>query len=196
MSKKEKMARIIRVVTVPPVLVSLLIFILYFSRFYIFKNNVDFILAFILLGIFPVIGYPLQRLLPGLKYKGRDGQRKLAFIMNIIGYTLLLIIGYVRGITADLQFIYLTYFISIIILSFFNKIIHVKASGHACSAVAPLLFLIYFVVRWSIIPSFVIYSLSFWASLVLKRHKLNEFIMGSITCLISFFIAHLFVFTI
>jgi hypothetical protein len=46
----------------------------------------DIVLAVLSLMIIPVLAYPLQNVIPGFKGKGRDGQRKLAFIFTLFGY--------------------------------------------------------------------------------------------------------------
>ena len=190
MNKKEKIARIIRVITIPPILVSAMIVILYWKSRYFFGGVSDYVISLIGLGIFPVLAYPIQFMIPKLKEKGREGQRNLAFIGSVIGYFLAFLYGEMIGASAELRFIYRTYLIAVLLLVFMNKVLKKRASGHACSIMAPLLFLSYFV-GWKVcIGCILIAASSFWASLVLKRHKASDLIAGSLVCIISFGIAY------
>lgn len=76
MSKTIKLAKIIRIVTVVPVMALVMLSILYGLRPDIFQETSNFILAIIFLTVFPLLAYPLQLLLPKFRNKGREGQRK------------------------------------------------------------------------------------------------------------------------
>ncbi|MGN0514250.1 MAG: hypothetical protein ACI4GD_08210, partial [Lachnospiraceae bacterium] len=76
---KERIAKAIRVLSVPPIMVSVLILILAFCKESIFRNTLEIVIMIVLLGFVPVLAYGLQRILPGFKEQGREGQRKLAF---------------------------------------------------------------------------------------------------------------------
>lgn len=186
LTRKEHIAKIIRIITIPSLLVTVLLIILYFTRFDIFKNNANFFITVIFLGIIPTLGYPLQYALPRFKDKGRAGQRTLAFIMNIIGYTTALLYGFMQNVSHNLLLIYMAYFISIVILTIFNKLFHIRASGHSCSITGPLILLIYFVGPWCILPSLLIYAAVVWSSIELRRHTVKDLIMGSLACIVAF----------
>lgn len=68
----------------------------------------------------------MQKIIPKLNAKGRDGQRSLAFVMSIIGYTISVIYGLIMKSGKETMLIFLTYLFSVIILTFFNKVVHVK----------------------------------------------------------------------
>lgn len=85
---KEKLAKIIRIITVPPILVAELIIVLLFRRPDIFHSAVDYAVALIFLGLFPILVYPICAMIPKLKKTGREGQRNLAFVGTVVGYTL------------------------------------------------------------------------------------------------------------
>jgi hypothetical protein len=78
-----KMAKLIRALTVPPVMVTALLLLLFFGDD-VFPTVLDFILALILLAIVPVLAYVAQKLLPGWKNGGQKAQRKLAFIFSFL----------------------------------------------------------------------------------------------------------------
>ena len=73
----------IRIVTTPPILITALILILSISRDDIFRGMGEILMSILLLGMVPVLAYPLQRILPGWKEGGREGQRNLAFVLNL-----------------------------------------------------------------------------------------------------------------
>ena len=83
---KNTFAKIIRIISVPPVMITFLLVILNTTRPDIFRNNVEVLTSIILLGIVPVLAYPFQLLSSSLEDKGRIMQRKLAFIFSLIGY--------------------------------------------------------------------------------------------------------------
>lgn len=184
----ETAAKLIRVITIPPILVLTLVLILYNTNNDIFSNIWDVLVIIFTLAVIPITAYPLQKVIPGFKDKGREGQRKLAFITNFLGYTLAAIWGILASASKDFKLIVLTYFLSVVILSVFNKCLNLRASGHACSITGPLILLIYFIGVRSIVPCLVIAACIVWASLKLKRHTITELFMGALTCVMSFFV--------
>lgn len=190
MTSAEKTAKMIRVMTVPPVLVIALILILSYTNESIFHGYADRFVAAFFLGIIPLLAYPLQQILPFWKEDSREGQRRLAFLLSIVGYVAAVIEGLLSGAGKELQFIYNTYFISVVLLAILNKMMKLRASGHACSVTGPLVFLIYFVGWIVIIPCLLVYGGSIWASIKLKRHTKKDLFMGTAVCLLSFLCAY------
>lgn len=193
MTIKEKIAKIIRAVTVPPVMVYLLLTILYFVKDGIIAGPAELILSILFLGIVPLFAYPLSALIPSLKKKGRKGQRKLAFILTFAGYLGAVIYGLIAHAAYRLMLIYHTYFISVLILIVFNKFIKIRASGHACSIAGPLFLMIYFIGWKSILPCVLLFAIVTWASLELKRHTFRELIWGQLTAAVAFVISLTFI---
>jgi hypothetical protein len=194
LSSVDRFAHIIRIITVPPVLVILLILFLYHRSSAVFQNQSQVALAVILLGIVPVLAYPVQKIIPFWKQKGREGQRTLAFILSLAGYLAAVITGLLLHVSLKLQFINLTYLVSVTLLSIFNKGFHTRASGHACSVTGPMLFLIYFLGWHALIPCIIVGFFSLWASYHLKRHTAKDLAMGVLTCMLSFALSYLFYF--
>ncbi|MDL2249730.1 hypothetical protein [Ohessyouella blattaphilus] len=194
MVNKEAVAKGIRVLSVPPIIVSILVFILARVRSDIFRSVSEVLIIGILLGVVPIIAYPLQKLIPSLKEKGREGQRKLAFIMNLLGYGIALVWAFAVSATKQVKLICLTYFISVLLLTLCNTLLRFRASGHACSFTGPLLLLVYFVGVKTIIPCLLVAALIIWASLSLKRHTAKELLGGISVCVVSFILAHLITF--
>ena len=188
-SKKNfayRLAKTIRVLSVPPVMVTALILILYRQDRLIFRNTSDVVMPIVFLGFVPILAYPLQHLIPALRQNGREAQRKLAFLLSMIGYTLALIWAVSHPVSSQMLLLCLTYFFSVVLLTLCNKALHVHASGHACSVTGPLLLLIY-LVDWKLIfPCIASGLLIAWSSLYLKRHTAKELLTGSLVCLVSF----------
>ena len=183
---KNNFAKIIRIISVPPIMVTFLLVILNIARPDIFRNNVEVLISIILLGIVPVLAYPFQFLSSSLEDKGRIMQRKLAFIFSLIGYATALLWAILVHTSKELLMICSTYFISVVILTFFNKVLKKRASGHACSITGPLVFLIY-LVDWKLIfPCIIIAMLIFWSSLYLQRHTKTDLFYGVLSSLLAF----------
>ena len=183
---KNNFAKIIRIISVPPIMVTFLLVILNIARPDIFRNNVEVLISIILLGIVPVLAYPFQFLSSSLEDNGRIMQRKLAFIFSLIGYATALLWAILVHTSKELLMICSTYFISVVILTFFNKVLKKRASGHACSITGPLVFLIY-LVDWKLIfPCIIIAMLIFWSSLYLQRHTKTDLFYGVLSSLLAF----------
>ena len=100
--RKQYIAKIIQIVTVPSVMVVLLLTLLFTVRSDIFSGAGPFVLAVVFLAGIPILAYPLSALIPSVREKGRDGRRKLAFVTNFIGYSLALIYGHICSITGSM----------------------------------------------------------------------------------------------
>lgn len=190
--KKEKIAKIIRIITIPPAMAMTLFIVLFIFRDNVFVNMSDFIAGILLLVIIPVLAYPLQSVIPTFKDKGRDGQRKLAFIMSLLSYTAMMLYGIIAKVSPDMLLICLTYFLTVIILTLSNKL-HIKSSGHAASCTSPLVFFVYYFSWRAFFPSILIFLVILWSSLVTKRHTIKEFLVGSVICVISFTISFIII---
>lgn len=183
---KDKAASLIRTISIPPVMITVLIIILYITRPDIFDNIFEVILTILFLGFFPVLAYPAQNCFPKYRDAGRDGQRKLAFIFTLIGYTGAFLWSLITGVHTSLLLITTTYFLSVVVLTLINKVIHFKASGHACSFTSPAIFLTYFSGwKWGII-CIIFAALIWWSSVYLKRHTNKQLVGGMMTCLAAF----------
>ena len=189
MRKKEEIAKFIRGITVPPCLVVVLIIILVNMKSELFQNLTEVIVAVACLGIIPVLAYPLQTFLRKYRDGGREAQRNLAFLCNLIGFSLAVLLGYVLHVNIELQLMFHMYFLSVLLLTICNKGLHLRASGHACGVTGPLLLLIYFGGVYWIIPCVLLGIAIAWASLELRRHTKKELVMGSLVCLMAFFFA-------
>ena len=186
MESKERIAKIIRALSVPPVMVSVLIIILAINKDGIFRNTLEIVVSIVLLGFVPILAYILNGIVPGFRKQGREGQRKLAFVTNLIGYSVAFLWALLSDVESALLLICSTYFFSVLILTICNKAFHYRASGHACSFTGPLVLMIYFF-GWKVfIPCLLVAALIIWSSIYLKRHTAKELIGGIVVCLFSF----------
>ena len=186
---KERIAKIIRVLSVPPIMVSMFILILAFNKSDIFRNPTEIIIMIVLLGFVPALAYVLSSTIPEVKAKGREGQRKLAFITNLLGYSMALLWAIMINVRKELLLICLMYFLSVVLLSICNKGFHFRASGHASSFTGPLILMIYFFGWKVIIPSLIIAALIVWSSIYLKRHTIKELAGGILVNIIAFILS-------
>lgn len=183
---KERIAKIIRIVSVPPIMVSIFILILAFNKSDIFRNPAEIIIMIVLLGFVPALAYVLSGLVPKVKEQGREGQRKLAFVTNLVGYSVALLWAVFTNVGKKLLLICLTYFLSVVLLTICNKGFHFRASGHASSFTGPLILLVYFLGWKVIIAVLIIAVLIVWASVYLKRHTIKELVGGILVNIIAF----------
>ena len=179
------LARIIRVVTVPPVMVGTLIILLSTLRTDVFASMGQSIMTLVFLAVIPVLAYPLSIMMPSVKAKGRDGQRNLAFLLSAVGYTGGVIYGLVIHASKLMMIIFGTYLLSLIVLTFMNKVLKIRASGHACSIAGPIGLVCYFLPPAFIIGALVLYAAIFWASVHMGRHTVKEFVWGSVSSPLS-----------
>ena len=158
----------------------------------IFQKTTDIVILISLLGFVPVLAYPMQKLLPSFKAKGREAQRNLAFVLNFLGYCVAFLWAVCTNASSEVKLICSTYFISVLLLTICNKLIHYRASGHASSFSGPIVLLAYLVGAKSIIPCIIFAILIIWASVLLKRHTMKEILGGIFVCIISFIVSLLF----
>lgn len=186
---KERIAKIIRVLSVPPIMVSIFILILAFNKNNIFRNSEEIITMIVFLGLVPALAYVLSGIIPAVRSKGREGQRKLAFVTNLVGYGIALLWAVLTNVSKELLLICLTYFLSVVFLSICNKGFRFRASGHASGFTGPLVLMIYFL-GWKVIaPVLIIAALIVWASLYLKRHTIKELAGGILVNILAFIIS-------
>jgi len=173
----NKVYKIIRVATVPPIMASALFIILGAYRTLGF---VDTLLGILFLGILPILSYPLQPFIPHYKDKGREGQRNLAIVFSVAGYILGCVLALIFEAPLNtVVFIYLDYLISGVLIAVFNKLFHLKASGHACGIVGPVAMLVYWGLYIPAAVGAVLTVFVFISSIKMKRHTFLQLLGGS-----------------
>ena len=192
--KQQRTAGLVRKLTVPPILILYLVIILALFRKDVFPNPFSFFLSLFLLGILPVLAYPIQKILPVWKTKGRQGQRTLAFAFTFLGYTIHFITTLVLHANRNLMLVASTYFLSVVLLSVLNLFTPLKASGHACSITGPSVLLSFLISPVFLFIGILLAVIVCQASLTLKRHTIPQFLGGIAACIISFILSLLLYF--
>jgi len=176
-----KLAKVIRVIFIPPVMVAILIFLLRGSDAGVITTPVEFWLSLGMLSILPVLAYPASLILPRGEKSARDSQRTIAFAFSGAGYVLCWVLGNILRVNDFLQTIYTIYLSSFLLLLLLNGVFHLKASGHACSITGPLLIFAYLFGVIGVLTALAVYASIFWASIKLGRHRPKELLLGSMT---------------
>ncbi len=179
------LAYVIRVISIPPVMVSLLVLVLALFAEGFFSSKLDIFAMLICLALIPLAAYPLSWIIPGIRKRGREGQRNLAFVLSLAGY----ILGwlYAKLLSGNRQqiFVYTIYLLSVLLLLLWNKVFRLRASGHGCSVTGPTVLAGYYLGPVGILVGVACYLAIFWASVTAKRHKWDEFLGGSLLCIIA-----------
>ena len=185
-----KCAKVIRSVTVAPVMAAAMLVVLFLLKLPVGVAPLHLALALLFLTVLPILAYPLQRFIPGYKGKGRDGQRSLAMLFAVGGYILGCIVSFVRKAPWDVAFIYIAYLLSGVLVTISNKLFKLRASGHACGVTGPIVLLIHFGVP-ALIPGVILAAAVWWASLKMKRHTVTQLVGGTAIPLIAVVIMNL-----
>ena len=183
---KQKVAQFIRAASLPAVLALLLLCLLRGIRPDLFPRF-SFPLSIIFIVILPMLPYPISMVHRKEGSTPRETQRSLAFVLTLLGHTVALVYGVVRGLDRELMLIYWTYFLSIILLFIFNKLLHIRASAHGAGMAGAFCLMPWLLgaVWW--LPCAVVIAAVCWSSLVLNRHTTKELIFGACCGGLSFF---------
>lgn len=177
---KNKISKLISVISVAPLVALYVLTALYLHDQNIFGGNALWYgISLFFLTVMPLSAYLLEHVLPAYKNAGREGERKLAFIMCVAGYVLGTIVSFVFCAPLPVKMIFVSYLASGGILALVNSLIRFKASGHACGVAGPFVVLLYF---WGAKIWYVILTLVpvFWARMRMGRHTLKELVTGAV----------------
>lgn len=175
----ENIYSIIRKITVAPILAAVMLITVWFSYSAVFGSPAAFAYSLLFLTVLPVMAYPMQKYIPGFKDRGREGQRSLAMIFAVAGYVLGCIANLFFRSAKGVWVVYLEYLLSGILIFLFNKILHVKLSGHACGVIGPMMLLLYFKIYPAAVLSLAVAVLVYLSSLKTKRHTARQLAGGS-----------------
>ena len=186
----KKSLKIIRILTVAPIMAFCLFTLTYVYRNQYFSTPWQYIYSLFCLCVLPLLAYPLQRFIPGLCDRGREGQRSLAIIFSVIGYILCCVFGLIFTQSIELWIITLTYLLSGVGIFISSKVFKFKISGHACGVFGPVGVLFYFGLYIPAAIGVGLGALVYYASLKSGRHTLPELIGGTVlpTILMTLFI--------
>ncbi|HLR34948.1 MAG TPA: hypothetical protein VK071_06405 [Tissierellales bacterium] len=185
---KKKIAKFISIITVVPLVAFYIITLLFTKSAASFNGNMWYLYCVFFLTIIPILAYPLQSLIPEIKKMGRKGERKLAFILAVISYVFGTSLVFVLKGPKIVKQIFLAYLISGLSLSFVNKVIGLKASGHACGISGPLT-LLHILLGKKILWLVITMPIVFWSRLNLGRHTIKELITGTFIGIVSSYVA-------
>lgn len=184
MKDSDKTAKIIRTVTIAPIMALAALSFVYILKPELYHGTIQYILSIVYLTILPILAYPLQPYIPEFKDKGREGQRNLAIIMAVIGYLCSIASAWIFHTAKAVWVIYLTYFISGIGILVFNKFLKIRASGHACGVTGPLAIVTYFFGLRALIGAIILIPV-YWACIKMKRHTMPQLVWGTIIPIIA-----------
>ena len=190
MSKNQKniLAKLIRIIAIPPTFITVLALSISVLLPEIYRHTGDLLVTVTALAIIPTLAYPLSAVIPKYRALGRQGSRSLAFTTSAVGYTLGFIYAFASGATAELKFIFTGYIIALIALTVFNRVFKLKASGHACGILGPLLYAVrFFGIGW-LVPCALVLIAVVWASLYRKSHTPRELALGGLCAALGFFV--------
>ena len=182
---KLKICKIIRILTVAPVMALATLLSLYFNTPDIFGKAYMLLLSIFFLCVLPILAYPLQKYIPHFKDKGREGQRNLAMVFAMIGYILGVTTNLFLDATQTLWLIYVEYLLSGLLIVVFNKIFKLRASAHACGVAGPTVMLAYLGVYYTAIPGILLYVAAFISSIIMKWHTWQQFVGGTFIPIVS-----------
>jgi len=184
----ERINKIVRILTVAPIQAIILILTLFFAAPQYGITGWQAFFSILFLAVLPALAYPLQRFMPHFKDKGRKGQRDLAIVFSVAGYVCGIIYTLVLQPHRVLAVVYLTYLLSGIAIALFSALTPIKASGHACGIVGPMVTICRYVSWWGLVL-LVFYAMAFVSSLQMKRHTWQEFLAGSAIPVAALFIS-------
>lgn len=192
---KWKVAKLFRILTLAPIIaLATLCTMFAYNAEWFGNSRMLFALAIVFLTVLPLSAYPLQPIVPGFRGKGREGQRSLAMLFAVGGYILGCITNLFLDAPAVLWLVYLEYLLSGMIILVLNKVFHLRASAHACGVAGPAVMLAYLGIIPALIVGAVLYALSLWGSLVMKRHTLPQFLGGTIVPVAVLIVMHFILF--
>lgn len=93
----DKGYKMIRIITVAPVLAIIMMVIVAGSCEDVFPSPWHLAYSMLFLGVLPLLAYPLQKYIPVYKDKGREGQRNLAIILAAAAGMVLAVLVFVAS---------------------------------------------------------------------------------------------------
>ncbi len=145
----------------------------------VFPTAGHYIAMMLLLGILPLMAYPLQPVIPHFKDKGRSGQRTLAMLFAVAGYLLSVGTNFILSATPAMWLITLEYLVSGLLILVFNKGLHIKLSAHGCGSAGPVVLLLYFGLPIPAVLMAVLTVFAYVSSVRAGHHTMPQLIGGS-----------------
>lgn len=98
--------------------------------------------------------------------------------MALISYVLGTLFTFLFHAPIFVKKIFMAYFFSGAFLSFINRGLEIKASGHACGISGPITLLIN-LIGFNFVWLYLLIPLVFWSRIKLGRHTLKELVIGT-----------------
>lgn len=174
---KDKIAKIIRILTTAPVFAAILCTLLYALVPNGFASVRHYLAAMGFLAAAPLLAYPVSYAVPSLRKKGRDGQRNLAVILSVAGYLGGFLFAMLGGGTTTEKVLFGTYLLSGVGIAVCT-LLRFKASGHTCGCSGPIAMLAMYANPWFLI-GYLLLTPIFWASRKLGRHSAAQLFAGA-----------------
>ncbi|MDD3840159.1 MAG: hypothetical protein PHP06_06245 [Clostridia bacterium] len=186
---QSRLAKIVSVITVVPIIAAFAITTVFFVKGEYFNYSLNwYVFTLFFLTLMPISAYGLKYFIPSIRKQGRAGERKLAFIMAVLGYVIGTVVSFLVKVPKGVLLIFLAYLFSGGVLAFINKVIGFKASGHACGVSGPITLMVYMIGPYALYTCILI-PIVFWARLTQKRHKVTELIAGTCVGIVSTILA-------
>ena len=145
-----------------------------------FGSPLLFVCSAVFLTALPLLAYPLQPLFPHFRSKGREGQRNLAMIFAVAGYILGCGAAFFAHAPKRLLIVFATYLLSGVLVVAFNRLSHVRASGHACGMAGPFAMLASFGLWAAGCLGIPLLAVVWWSSLKTGRHTASQLFAGTL----------------
>ncbi len=175
----EKGFKLIRRITVPPVFAAALLLILYTTQTAYVGGIGHLLGGLFFLAVLPTLAYPLQKYIPKYKDRGREGQRSLAMLFSFSGYLLGTVTAFAFSAPSVLKLLYLQYLLCGIGMIVLNKGFKIKASGHACGIVGPVIMLVYLGMYLPAIIGTALILPVYISSVRTRQHTFPQLLSGS-----------------
>jgi len=174
----QKIAKIVGIATIPPLFVLMVVTWLWVKGDIPGFNLYWYLVTLGMLAVVPALAYPLSYLIPSIRDQGRDGQRRLAFILSIVGYIAGVIIGQFGDAPMLIRCLFWGYLFSGGTLALVNVLLRYKASGHACGLSGPITFMT-IATGGRLWYLFLLLPLVFWARVKRDQHTIGNMLAGT-----------------
>lgn len=175
---KQKIAKLIRVLTIPPVFAALLCSLLYWRVDGAYASGGHYLAALCFLSFLPLMSYPVSAVIPQFRRDKRKWERTLGLIFSVAGYIGGALFVWFTDAAPIETVIYGTYLLSGLALAICTAL-HFKASAHTCGCSGPIAGLTYFISPWFLL-GYILLSVIIWASIRLKRHSSWQLMGGTL----------------
>ena len=177
-AKKQPFYKIIRILTLAPLLASVVLTVMFFTHPAEIDGLSGYLIAQAFLLLCPVLAYPVQWLIPPLRRLGRNFQRNAAILAALLGYVAGTVWSFVRHSSHWLMSVFLAYLLSALCIAL-TTVLHFKASAHACGVVGPVAILTYYVSPFALLGLMLLVPV-FVASVRMKRNTVPQLVVGSL----------------